>query len=274
MLKQGTPPALVLSAKKSVWRMHDHADESEKAFQQIRKTILEASNYACSFCTLQSSKFQEVHHADDDHKNNKPENLYCSCPLCHQVFHIGLAGMKEGGDLVYLPELSQAEVNQLALVIWMVTATDQTQFKDAKQAALFTRLAGRAKTLEGMLGNRRGTVLLRLKEALRKTTLTAKFPPEFIDRIKLSHLSPTLLSNALMALSETEYNNRADLLGGLRMLPCATRFRERIKHWNAEASAVLPIPAWYNIVPEDALHAIILTCQERITMASDTESAG
>lgn len=260
MHKKFALPELVMSAKRSVWRMHDHADDSDKIFRQIRLPILSAGNYTCCFCGHKSDKYQEVHHGDDDHKNNSPSNLHLSCPLCHQVFHLGLAGMKEGGDLVYLPELTQAELNQLALVIWLVSVADPSQFKDAQQAMLFTRLAGRAKTLEGMLGNRRGTVLLRLKAALKET----QFPAEYIDKIKLSHLSPTLLSNALMGLSDDLYAKRADLLGGLRLYPNATRFRERIAHWSEEQSAVLPIPAWYNIIPEDALNEVISACSDRI----------
>lgn len=260
MARKPAPPQLVLSAKRKVWRMDDHAGEGDKEFKIARGAVLDASDYVCVFCGLQSGKYQEVHHADDDHKNNAPSNLFCSCPLCHQVFHIGLAGMKEGGEIVYMPELEQAELNQLALVMWLVTETEVSQFKDPAHALLFTRLAGRAKTIEGALGNRRGTVLLRLKEALKNTS----FPQTLLDRIKPAHLSPSMFSNVLMSLSDDDYEKRKDLLGGLRLFPSATRFRERIAHWNAEQGGTLPAHAWYKIVPEDALVSIIGDCSRQI----------
>lgn len=262
-------PKLVLSAKRSVWRMHDHADEADRAFRQVRRAVLEAADNTCEYCDQRSEKYQEVHHADDDHKNNSPINLIATCPLCHQVFHIGLAGMKEGGDLIYLPEMSQAELNQLALVIWLVTETDPASIKDASDALLFNRLFGRAKTLQGMLENRRGTVQLRLKTALKET----EFPAELIDKIKLSHLSPTLLSNVLMSLPDEQYDIRDKLLGGIRMLPKPARFRERINHWITEQEAVLPIPTWYKLVPDSAIHSIIVRCTDDIAKLTASTAA-
>ena len=260
MASRTPPPALVMSAKRSVWRMHDHADEADKVFRQVRKSILEAFDYTCVYCTQRSEKYQEVHHGDDDHKNNKPPNLWCTCPLCHQVFHMGLAGMKDGADIVYVPELSQAEINQLALVIWLVTETEEGRFTDPQERVYFSRLAGRAKTIQGMLENRRGTVQLKLKAALKET----KFPPELIDKIKLSHLTPNLFSNVLMSLDDSIYADRARLLGGLRMLPKPARFRERIKHWSSEQDAVLPVPSWDRILPEGDIVQLVTFCTQQV----------
>jgi hypothetical protein len=113
--------------------------------------------------------------------------------------------------------------------------------------------------------------LLRLKAALKETKT---FPPELIDRIKLSHLGPSLLSNALMALPDEQYENRQALLGGLRLYPTITRFRERNKHWVEEQSSALPIPAWYKILPETAITEIIDICSEKIATLTSQKSAG
>lgn len=261
-------PELVLSAKRSVWRMHDHADEFDKVFQQLRKAVLEKSGSACRFCGFSSSKFIEVHHGDDDHKNNAPSNLYSACPLCHQVFHIGLAGMKEGGEIIYLPEMSQAELNQLALVIWMVTETDQSTIQNPAHIQLHMRLSRIAKLMDGFLMNRRGVVLLRLRAALKNTD----FPVDLIDKIKMPHLGPTLFSALLMELTEDEYGNRKTLLGGLRIYPSLSRFRERNKFWMQEQNTVLPISTWYNIVPEEAIEQIVVACAEKIAVLKSSQS--
>lgn len=250
--------------------MHDHADEADKVFRQMRKGVLDAFGNKCVYCTHWASKYQEVHHGDDDHKNNDPANLWSTCPLCHQVFHVGLAGMKDGADIVYVPELSQAEINHLALVIWLVTETDEGRFKDPQDKLYFSRLAGRAKTIQGMLENRRGTVQLKLKAALKET----KFPPELIDKIKLSHLSPTLLSNVLMSLDDDVYNDRANLLGGLRLLPKPARFRERIAFWSQEQDTVLPVPSWDKLLPADDVVKLINFCSAQVAQLSTATQGG
>lgn len=261
MAKLPLLPSLVVSAKRSVWRMHDHSGEGDKQFQQVRKPVLEAANYSCQFCGFQSSKYQEVHHLNDDHNNNDRRNLACTCPLCHQVFHIGLAGMRDGGEIIYLPELTQAELNQLSLIMWLVTENEATQFKGQAERQAFERLKNVAKVAEGLLGTRRGHFFLRLKQALESTD----FPPEFLanDMLKPLHLTLGLFSNVLMALPDDVYGKREDLLGGLRLLPSPTRFQERIIHWSAEQGGILPAPAWYKIVSAEDVESIIITCMKQ-----------
>jgi intracellular multiplication protein IcmJ len=254
---------LVLSSKRSVWRMNDHADEADKEFQKIRRAVLDAYQNTCVYCSHQSEKFQEAHHRDDDHKNNKQSNIACACPLCHQVFHPGLAGMKEGGDLVYVPELDQATLNQLALTIWMVNKVDVAKLV-GDAAVTMTRLVSKAKALMGLLDNRRGTVVLRLKEALKDPAY--KFPQELLQKIKISHITPTLLSNVLMSLDEADYEKRDQLLGGIRLLPKAARFSKRIDHWSAEQAKVTPVDSWYKFIPEDQMPFLIQHVSDKIDL--------
>lgn len=270
MARRASLPPLVMSAKRSVWRMHDHAGESDRAFAQVRKSILEAYDYTCGFCGHRAEKYQEVHHLDDDHKNNQPGNLVCACPLCHQVFHVGLAGMRDGADIVYVPEMSQAEINQLVLVLWLVTETDESRFKDQQERLYFSRLAGRAKTIQGILENRRGTVQLKLKEALKDKG----FPPELLARVKISHITPSLFANALMALGDEAYENRQTLLGGLRLIPKPARFRERIQLWSAEQDAILPVPSWGRLLGSEKIDALISSCIERVALQVESSQSG
>lgn len=246
-------PPLVMSAKTSVWRMHDHADEADKVFQKIRRVVLEAYDYQCPYCEHQAEKYQEAHHCDDDHKNNAPDNLACTCPLCHQVFHIGLAGMREGAVLAYIPELTQAELNHLCLIIWLLTEVDGNRYPDPQDAVRVSRLAARAKDIEGQLSLRHGAVLLKLRMALKGTS----FPEELAQKIKLSYLSPTLLANVLMGLDEETYAKRGELLGGLRLLPRPARFRRQIDYWADEQDKSMPPYAWHKLIPEEDIVAII-----------------
>lgn len=259
--RENSLPSLTLSAKRLVWRMNDHADEADKAFQRVRKGILEAHDYKCLFCGHRSEKHQEVHHLDDNHSNNDPVNLATSCPLCHQVFHIGLAGMQDGADIIYAPEFTQAEINQFALVIWLVSEGNSKELKDPEEALQFDRIQAKAKMVESMMEGRRGTVLLRLRKALKEHS---SFPEEYLDKIKLSHLSPLMFANVLMALDDKTYAQRESLLGGLRLWPKPMRFRKQIAHWKTEQDATLPVPTWFRIISEDDVIRIIVTCSEQL----------
>ncbi|WP_236077299.1 HNH endonuclease signature motif containing protein [Paraburkholderia domus] len=263
-------PQLVMSAKRSVWRMNDHAGEdADREFQQKRLSVLEACGNECEFCGHASAKFQEVHHGDDNHANNTRENLFGSCPLCHQVFHLGLAGMRDGGAIIYLPEMSQAELNQLALLIWIIDSTHtlveskvRNPFKDPKDFQLFKRVHSTSNKIRQMLENRRAPILMRIADYIEKT----KAMPKELSP-KLSDITPALFASVLMQLDDGNYAKRESALGGLRLLPKPARFEQRIVHWRDEANAILPIPSWTKILPEESIRDIVIGCVRSVTEA-------
>lgn len=269
MVQKRVVPELVMSAKRSVWRMNDHGGEgADKEFERLRHAVLDACGGRCEFCTLASARFQEVHHGDDDHRNNSRENLFGSCPLCHQVFHTGLAGMRDGGRIIYAPELTQAEINQLSLLIWTIERTKDAAVVDQ---ILFKRIHASAVKLRGDLENRQGTVLLRMAAYLKERKLL----PEGM-KITLSHYSPSLFANVLMSLDAQTYAKRGELLGGLRLLPRPARFDDRIEHWRDEQAKIMSITDWPSLLPEGQLNEIVLTCMERVEEAEKrlTTAAG
>ncbi|WP_240702150.1 HNH endonuclease [Trinickia terrae] len=249
-----------MSARRSVWRMSDHAGEdADKAFQRLRRVVLDACAGRCEFCGFASGRYQEVHHGDDDHRNNQRENLFGACPLCHQVFHVGLSGMRDGGFIIYAPELTQAEINQISLLIWTIESTTDPAVVETD---LFRRIRDRAVKLRGDLENRRGTVLFRMEAYLKESGLL----PEGM-KPKLSHYSPMLFANVLMSLDEATYARRRDLLGGLRLLPRAVRFEKCLEHWRDEQARTMPIAGWPSLVPPARLADIILSCWQRVADA-------
>lgn len=253
-------PPLVMSAKRAVWRMHDHANEADKAFAKVRRPVLEAYDYRCPYCGHQAEKYQEVHHKDDDHKNNSPDNLACDCPLCHQVFHIGLAGMREGAVLAYVPELTQAELNHLCLMIWLLTEVKSDRYANHPESVRITRLVSRAKEIDAQLWIRNGAVLLIMQAALKDVG----FPEEMAKKVKLSYISPTLLANVLMNLDDDTYARRGELLGGLRLLPRPVPFRPQIEYWAGEQDKSMPPFAWHKLVEDDSLVALIESTMESV----------
>lgn len=230
---------LVLSAKRSTWRMLDgHSGEADKAFQSVRHSVLEAAGYTCQMCNWRASKWQEVHHRDDDHTNNQLRNLMCVCPLCHQVYHLGLAGTEDRGVMIYLPELTQEEINQLSLIAWLVAQSPKGSFE-------LENLRSRTAVLMTQFQNRRAPLHLKLKPLLKEHG----FAPGLLEKITIDHLTtPVLWANLLMRLPDDLYDKREELLGGLRLWPLPARFRRQIEAWEGDQRKTLPPDLWHKIL--------------------------
>jgi intracellular multiplication protein IcmJ len=111
----------VLSVKRKLWRKDDeHSALTEESFAKTRTEILARDDQTCRFCKFKVSKYQELHHLDGDHLNNDPSNLVTICNLCHQVFHLGMCAMQNGGFIAAIPELTQTEVNNIVRAIYTI----------------------------------------------------------------------------------------------------------------------------------------------------------
>lgn len=71
----------------------------------------------CFFCAVSflEPDVSEVVHLHDEHEHGS-DNLQLGCPVCHSVQHLDLVLKKFGSDpgrMIYLPELTQGELNAL-----------------------------------------------------------------------------------------------------------------------------------------------------------------
>ena len=140
-------PALVMSVKRSTWRMHDENKEAANAaYARVRMDVLRRDAFTCRYCgftpqgdpqahpsSRTASGYLEVHHLDDNHHNNRPANLLTVCPFCHQVFHTGNAGHRQAARIAWCPWLTQAEVVLLSNIAAVAIAR-QGRFASAGQA--------------------------------------------------------------------------------------------------------------------------------------------
>jgi hypothetical protein len=119
---------LLIGIKRKVHRRDDRgALGADAEFTALRKAALEQSGYRCVRCGLESPAIAsrtsalQVHHADDDHANNAPNNLHPYCTLDHAVHHIGCDAPSAGGHegwasrmrIGYIPALSAEDLNLL-----------------------------------------------------------------------------------------------------------------------------------------------------------------
>lgn len=162
---QATPPSLMLGhlkrtanqpvpgVKRGVWRKDDeHAHLADAAFSAVRTEVLQRDNYTCRFCGFKAAKYQEVHHLDDNHQNNATQNLLTVCNLCHQVFHYGVTAMRNGAFIAAIPELTQAELNNIVRAIHVAEYVADAAVRD-KLKSLFASFQYRGSdTLKTLFG--------------------------------------------------------------------------------------------------------------------------
>lgn len=199
-----SPQPIVLSATRNSWRMLDtHADEADKRFVQVRQSILERDHHACRFCNFRSLKYQEVHHVDDNHGNNRPDNLMTACCLCHLCFHLGMAGIRKAGTVIWCPEITQADISNLCRSIFVAVSNRGKYEEPARK--LYQSLEARAAIVKEELGD--------------------------------GAADPGYIGQAFLEMSAEQYASRGQRLPGLRLLPKMSAFGKQIAYWQSEPNA-------------------------------------
>lgn len=231
---------LMIGVKRSLARYQDpEAQKHQEAFEQVRFKVLERDRYTCRFCGMTTapsegrpSGYFEVHHLDDDHRNNRVDNLVTACPFCHMCFTAGL----RGDDLVrrktqpvqsavplWLPWLTQNELNRLAHVVFQVLHLGA---KDVEALGLIA-LRSVAYKIQQVILDQGG------------------FGMDMIfgrdvdgDGVQCNHLYDVLAS-----LPQSVYDRRGKL-HGLRLWPKPEMFAEQIAYWHAHAWKSIPPASW------------------------------
>jgi len=156
--------------------------------EETRKRILERDNHACQYCGFESQKFQLIHVKDSKKPATDDNNLVTSCIFCHQCFCIDKISDMKSGTLIWMPELSQAQVHHLARSIYVARITQGPMAEIARN------------TLE--------MVMKRREEAL--------------ERIKTD--DPKILGLVLSDyVTKQHYDRRLEKLDGIRVFPLDRR---------------------------------------------------
>lgn len=221
MAKQVTPKiVLIPSVKLGVWRKDDkNSDKADEEFAAKRPEILQRDGFVCGGCgmktlpitkTLPSGHF-DVHHIDDDHTNNKDTNLITICPFCHDVFHLGNAGARQSASAIWLPQISQADLNLVMHVL------------------LILRFRGKAKTASDK-DKEAGNWAFDQYQMLKSTV----YADELETRLGAGMSNLSRMGEALAWLghhNRAAYDNRYKFLGGVRIIPDYDYYESKISHF-------------------------------------------
>ena len=86
---------------------------------EIYKEAMERDKFTCRYCGFHCEKGQEVNHINHDHSNHLLSNLETVCSLCHQSFHLNSVDINKSAELIWLPEMTQEELNHLCRTLFV-----------------------------------------------------------------------------------------------------------------------------------------------------------
>lgn len=193
---------LKLVASPGSWRYYS-ARKVDQRFKSFELKVLQRDRYTCQFCGFQARLFQEVVNLDHNFSNNRLSNLVTACCFCAQCFFIESVGIGGygGGTLVYLPELSQPELNSLCHVLFCAITND-TGYKSSAQS-IYRSFKFRSQIVEDKFGE--GTS------------------------------DPSIFGQLMIDSGATNPEISDKLLNNIRLLPSRAKFRKQIERWAASA---------------------------------------
>ena len=91
----------------------------EKLSNEEKQKIFERDNHTCHFCGFKSKKYQEIHHLNFDTSDFSEKNLKTACIFCHQCHNLEKVSEMKSGALIWMPEISQADLHHVARSIYV-----------------------------------------------------------------------------------------------------------------------------------------------------------
>lgn len=207
-----TLPPLVPGIKRGAFRADELTNAPALEYVKSRPQVLRRDGYTCKYCgftatgdesapavSLAFSGYLEVHHKNDNHKDNSLANLITVCPLCHMVFHLGFAGHRKNCTMILLRAVSQADLN--LLVNCLAVAISRGGDLAPEASAVFDRLQSQGEQMESAFGH-------------------------------VAFRDPAKLACAIGGLEQHEYGQRISLFSSLRVLPYPEQFEQAISFWS------------------------------------------
>lgn len=193
---------LKLAVNLAGWRIFV-SRKQDKAFSPVAQKVHERDAYTCQYCAFQARDFQEVINLDGNYQNNKMSNMATACCFCSQCLFLQAIGLddKGGGQLIYLPELSQNDLNSFCHVLFCAM-DNNTGYQDTSQS-VYRGLKFRSQQIENTFGT--GTS------------------------------QPNILAQIIIEYQDRYNAEPFELLKDIRLLPSHTKFKTQLDAWATAA---------------------------------------
>tara|TARA_Y200000002_G_C22688659_1_gene667134 strand:+ start:13218 stop:13829 length:612 start_codon:yes stop_codon:yes gene_type:complete len=188
---------------KEAWQLYQIREKDER-FLPYKESILSRDGDQCQFCGFKSDIYMNVVNVNHNYKDNKKDNLVTACPFCTQVHFLEMIGLSQntGGTMIYLPEMSQSELNAFSHVLFCAIANSGDKAQIAQET--YNSLKLRSKYVEQEVGK-------------------GLSDPAMLGQM----LVDTPLDHSDYVFEET--------MRDLRVLPKLDAFSEQIKNWSQSA---------------------------------------
>jgi intracellular multiplication protein IcmJ len=155
---------------------------------EVRQKVFERDDFTCACCGFRSLKYQDIHFLNHNPADTRMENLTTVCIFCHQCFNLDKVNEKRSGVLIWLPEIKQADLHNIARAIY-VARISQGPVSDAARRAF--------------------EILMKRREEARN---------------RIGTDDPFILASVLQDyLTERHYERREEKLDGIRLFPLDRR---------------------------------------------------
>lgn len=186
----------------------------------LRSKVMTRDDFSCVYCGFKAERFQEIRPLNIDGlaRSSKADDWVTACHMCDQCLSLERVGMMGEGILIWLPELSQSELNHLVRSLYVARASEGEVGESAKRG------------IEALRGRR--------DEAKRR----------------LGTDDPMVLATVFAdQLTETEYQERMDKLEGIRLLSLdrrlqrtasgeVDRFPDMLTYWRSKTGPYGELP--------------------------------
>jgi len=193
---------LQLAVNLNGWRIFARRKE-DRAFLPVAKRVMERDLYTCQYCGFQAKDYQEITNLDANYLNNKLSNMVTTCCFCTQCLFLQTVGLDEmgGGQLIYLPEMSQADLNSFCHVLFCAMG-NSTGYQDSAQA-IYRSLKFRSQIVENKFGS--GTS------------------------------NPQVIGQIIIEYQDQFPDKPVEILKQLRLLPSHAKFQVQLEAWATAA---------------------------------------
>lgn len=142
---------LSLQASSGNWQRFI-ARRMSPSFRPLAEKIWKRDRYTCQYCDFQAKEYLDVVNHDQNYSNNTASNLVSACGFCSQCFFLESIGLDDmsGGQLIFLPEVSQEKLNSFCHVIFCAM-NSKAEYQDNAQI-VYRGLKARNKSVETVLG--------------------------------------------------------------------------------------------------------------------------
>ncbi|MCB9990131.1 MAG: HNH endonuclease [Rhodospirillales bacterium] len=162
--------------------------KTEQMTAELKHKIFERDDHTCQCCGFRSAKYQDIHFVNGMRTDTRPENMVTSCIFCHQCFNLDEVSAMRSGVLIWLPELTQAQLHHISRAIY-VARISQGPIADAARRSL--------------------DVLMQRREEMRSRLGTDD--PYILSMVLKDYISPK------------SYESRVEKLDGIRLFPLDRR---------------------------------------------------